>query len=128
MANVKQPHPRTREMKLRRMAARQGLALVKSRRRDPRALDFGTYWLVDANDPKPARSHAPWIGHPDGFGSLDEVEAFLNRPVNTPITRFPQRSAVTGGAGLVRTRGRALLLTDAEGRVIEPEPDERPER
>jgi hypothetical protein len=39
---------KVRENRLRRMAARQGLQLVKSRRRDPRALDYGTYWLVDA--------------------------------------------------------------------------------
>lgn len=35
------------ENKLRRMADRQGLMLQKSRRRDPRAVDFGTYQLVD---------------------------------------------------------------------------------
>jgi hypothetical protein len=40
---------KVRENRLRRMAARQGLQLVKSRRRDPRALDYGTYWLVDAS-------------------------------------------------------------------------------
>jgi hypothetical protein len=39
---------RTREQRLRRMADRQGLRLVKSRRRDPRALDYGDYMLVDA--------------------------------------------------------------------------------
>jgi hypothetical protein len=38
---------RTREQRLRRMAERQGLALVKSRRRDPFAKDYGLYWLVD---------------------------------------------------------------------------------
>ena len=35
------------ENKLRRMAQRQGLQLLKSRRRDPRATDYGTYMLVD---------------------------------------------------------------------------------
>jgi hypothetical protein len=35
----------------RRMAERQGLMLHKSRRRDPRALDFGRYWLTPRNDP-----------------------------------------------------------------------------
>ena len=39
---------KVRENRLRRMASRQGLQLVKSRRRDTRALDYGTYWLVDA--------------------------------------------------------------------------------
>lgn len=39
---------KVRENRLRRAAARQGLRLEKSRRRDPRALDFGAWWLVDA--------------------------------------------------------------------------------
>lgn len=39
---------RTREQGLRRMAARQGLRLVKSRTRDPHAIDYGKYWLIGA--------------------------------------------------------------------------------
>jgi hypothetical protein len=39
---------KVRENRLRRMAERQGLRLVKSRRRDPRAIDYGTYMLVNA--------------------------------------------------------------------------------
>ncbi len=35
------------ENKLRRMAARQGLQVVKARRIDPRAIDYGTYSLAD---------------------------------------------------------------------------------
>ena len=41
------------ENRLRRMADRQGFRLVKSRRRDPRARDFGTYSLVDENGDSP---------------------------------------------------------------------------
>jgi hypothetical protein len=41
---------KTRETRLRRMAQRQGLQLVKSRRRDPRATDYGTYVLADENN------------------------------------------------------------------------------
>ncbi len=33
--------------KLRRMADRQGLKLVKSKRRDPLAVDYNLFWLVD---------------------------------------------------------------------------------
>jgi hypothetical protein len=47
------------------MAARQGLQLIKSRRRDPRALDYGTYWLVDASGVEVAR------------GDVDAIEARL---------------------------------------------------
>jgi hypothetical protein len=35
------------ENRLRRAADRQGLRIVKSRRRDPRAIDYGSYWLLD---------------------------------------------------------------------------------
>jgi hypothetical protein len=39
-----------RENRLRRVAERQGLRLRKSRRRDPRAIGYGTYDLVQARD------------------------------------------------------------------------------
>ncbi len=35
------------ENRLRRAADRQGLRLAKSHRRDPRAADYGQYWLMD---------------------------------------------------------------------------------
>jgi hypothetical protein len=38
---------KVRENRLRRVAERRGLRLEKSRRRDPRAIDWGTYQLVD---------------------------------------------------------------------------------
>jgi len=62
---------KVRENRLRRMADRQGLKLVKSRRRDPSYYDYGAFWLVN-----------PWsntieAGHPDFGMSLDEVEAAL---------------------------------------------------
>ena len=58
---------KVRENRLRRAAGRQGLTLSRSRRRDPRALDFGRYWLSRDGVVKSA---------PDGI-TLDEVEAFL---------------------------------------------------
>ena len=62
---------KVRENRLRRMAQRQGLILQKSRRRDPRAPDFGTYWLVDRN--------YNTIVAGESFGmDLDAVEAALN--------------------------------------------------
>lgn len=39
---------KVRENKLRRMAERQGLVLVKSRRRDERSIDYGKFMIVDA--------------------------------------------------------------------------------
>jgi hypothetical protein len=42
---------KVRENRLRRMAERQGVRLVKSRRRDPRAVGFGRYQLDDGTAP-----------------------------------------------------------------------------
>ena len=53
--------------RLRRMAARQGYELRKTRRVDPRATDYGTSQLVPAK------------GKPRDFPSIEAVEEFLTR-------------------------------------------------
>lgn len=58
---------RVYENRLRRMAARQGLRLYKSRRRDPRAYDWNTYEIGDVNN----NMVAGWLL------SLDDVERYL---------------------------------------------------
>lgn len=58
---------RVRENRLRRMAARQGYQMHKTRRIDPRAKDYGTYQLV------------PEKGKPREFASIDDLEKFLTR-------------------------------------------------
>jgi hypothetical protein len=64
---------KVRENRLRRMAERQGLALHKSRRRDPLALDYGTYQLVD-----PYRNALVAGDTNHGYGlDLDDVEEHL---------------------------------------------------
>ena len=60
---------KTREIRLRRTAERQGLKLHKSRRRDQRALDYGGHWLI-------ARNGAVKVGGEHGT-TLDQVEAHL---------------------------------------------------
>lgn len=61
---------KVRENRLRRMADRQGLMLQKSRRRDPRAVDYGSYWLVD--------TYGNYLVAGGEFGmSLDDVEEYL---------------------------------------------------
>jgi hypothetical protein len=40
-------YDKIRDNRLRRMAARQGMTLTRSRRRDPQARDYGMYWLTD---------------------------------------------------------------------------------
>ncbi len=67
---------KVRENRLRRAAKRQDLALHKSRRRDPRATDYGCYKLVDIY------TNAVVIGagrHGRISASLNEIEKFLNR-------------------------------------------------
>jgi len=61
---------RTREDRLRRMAAVQGFALRKSGRRDSRAPDYGRWCLSNPN------RNAVVLENVD----LDEVEAWLNLP------------------------------------------------
>jgi hypothetical protein len=64
---------KARENRLRRVAARQGLRLVKSRRRDPQAADYGTFVLIDRNNVVAVGSEgadAPSL-------SLDDVENYL---------------------------------------------------
>lgn len=69
---------KVRENRLRRMADRQGLRLMKSRARDPRSLTFDCYTLIDArtgflvNVDDPLRR-----GYP--FDNLDQVEDLANR-------------------------------------------------
>ena len=67
---------RSREARLRSTAERQGLRLFKSKRRDPRAIDYGTYILVDVT------TNTVVCGGTDGgFQNgldLDAVEQALN--------------------------------------------------
>ncbi|MBF0321785.1 MAG: hypothetical protein HQL62_02385 [Magnetococcales bacterium] len=66
-----------KENRLRRMAKRQGLCLKKSRRRDPRAVDFDGYMLVDAYE------NFVVVGGGAFFFSatLEDVEDYLTRPL-----------------------------------------------
>ena len=63
-----------RENRLRRVADRQGLRLEKSRRRDPRAIDYGMYMLVDPSTNTVVYG-AEGTGRPNL--SIDAVEAWL---------------------------------------------------
>ncbi len=66
---------KVRENRLRRVADRRGFRLVKSRSRDPRAVDFGLYALIDqrhggaVNPAIAQRWTCSW--------SLDEVADYL---------------------------------------------------
>jgi len=60
---------KVRENRLRRAAGRQGLRLIKSRRRDPRAVDYGRYWITG--------EHRMLLTSEYGV-TLDEVEEYLS--------------------------------------------------
>jgi hypothetical protein len=57
---------KVRENRVRRMAQRQEMSVRKSRRRDPWAIDFGVYRLVDVRG-----------NYLVCEGSLDDIEAHL---------------------------------------------------
>ncbi|MDN5771128.1 MAG: hypothetical protein L0H24_09570 [Microlunatus sp.] len=64
---------KVRVNRLRRAAQRQGLRLEKSRSRDPRAIGYGTYHLVNL-----ATNTLEVYGNGHGFGlNLDEIETAL---------------------------------------------------
>ena len=58
---------KVRENRLRRMAKRQGLHLVKNGRRDPRAIGYGTWCIVHTADSR--------VEVEDCY--IDTVEAYL---------------------------------------------------
>lgn len=64
---------KVRENRLRRALARQGYGLTKSRRRDPRAYDFGAFWVVDPD------TNSVVAGDEKVGMTLDEIEAWANR-------------------------------------------------
>ena len=65
-----------RENRLRRMAERQGFVLRKSRRRDPRAVDYRRFYLTDRLSGEIVSGYRPGLG-PEY--TLDEIEAYLTR-------------------------------------------------
>ena len=69
---------RVRERRIRRMAERQGYKLSRSARRDPRALDYGKYSLIDLRTR--TRLFADELSN---YGAtLDQIEAFLTRDLD----------------------------------------------
>jgi hypothetical protein len=68
---------RVRENRARRVAERRGLTLSRCRRRDPLALGFGLYKVLDTST-----GQSVFGDGPGGFAAtLDEVETFLSRPL-----------------------------------------------
>lgn len=73
------PHAdKVRENRLRRMAGRQRVEMIKSHRRDPLAWDYGLYWLIapSLGEVIGATGSPGMVGDPPGL-TLDEVERWL---------------------------------------------------
>jgi hypothetical protein len=104
---------KVRENRLRRMAYRQGLRLVKSRRRDPRALDYGSYALFDAETGQALPGAV--LGARLRF-TLDDVETYLTTPVPAML-----------GHGAVN-RESARNRDAAQGAALNPRRRSRPPR
>jgi hypothetical protein len=64
-----------RENRARRIAERRGYRLEKSRRRDPRATDYGRYQLIDAATNTVATIGGPWITLPEVERQLEILSA-----------------------------------------------------
>lgn len=70
---MEQRREKVRENRMRRVAARRGLHLEKSRGRDPGALGYGGYMIVDV-----AGNYVVAGASPYGFAlDLDGVEKYL---------------------------------------------------
>ncbi len=66
---------KVRENKLRRKAARMGYRVSKSRSRDPDAMDFGLYAIID--NQTNGLMHASLADHWSHALTLDQVEHWL---------------------------------------------------
>jgi hypothetical protein len=66
---------KVREDRLRRVANRRGLRLLKSRRRDPQAVDHGRYILVDATTNVVV--YGVWNNN-WAEATLDQIEEYLS--------------------------------------------------
>jgi hypothetical protein len=74
------PAEKTRENRLRRMAQRQAMMVRKSRRRDPLAVDYDSYWLVSLTD------NVLVAGGDFGL-TIDDLEAELTKPRRRHVTK-----------------------------------------
>lgn len=67
-------HPKTTENRCRRVAARRGVTITKTRRRDPEAIDYHGYMILDLRG-KPVAGNVPY---PYSF-TLENVVDWLER-------------------------------------------------
>lgn len=70
---------RSTEQTCRRRAARQGLALHGTNRKDPLALGYGNFYLVPADTPRHLRRSAHLLGGQWG-SPIEDIAAYLATP------------------------------------------------
>lgn len=106
------------ENKLRRSAERQGFRLERSRARDPRALGYGTYQLVD-NQTNTLASYSLQSGY--GL-DLSDVATFLFEDIAVHVDIAGTMSFNdTGGEPIVTWRGTASNALGTELGVSLPD-------
>lgn len=66
-------YEKARENRLRRIAKRQGYLLMKCRFRNPEALEYGRFWIIDPL----ANAIVSGFGGWNHTASLDDIEGFL---------------------------------------------------
>jgi hypothetical protein len=131
------------ENRLRREALRQGWLLVKSRRRDPRAHDYGLYVLVaDKAGNRMPGSQASVSEFAAGAGmTLAEVEKTLSNDLHTrmraehldELRRLeaepgPPMAASIASDGQLRVTGPAVgdeVIVEVRGKIVDQLPDGR---
>jgi len=113
---------KTRENRARRAAERRGLRLERSRRRDPQAIGYGRYQLIDV-----ATNTVTSLGGVGGWLTLDQAEAQLRMVItdqSPAVSRLARAVAVvamgiTPAAGLdPRTLSRLLPSVQAAASLI----------
>ena len=111
------------ENRLRRAAERQGFRLEKSRRRDPRAIDYGTYALVEG--PPPAPGGENWRSRQLVAVALDleDLARFLFEKINVHIDHSPEGSMTIGDNGEPILHYSSFCSTGAKDKRGRPIPD-----
>jgi hypothetical protein len=82
-----------RENRARRIAERRGYRLEKSRRRDPRATDYGRYQLIDAATGTVASIGGPWLTLHEAERQLDILSA-VDEPNDVRLIQAVARLAM----------------------------------
>ena len=110
---------KVREDRVRRIAHRWGMRLIKSRRRDPQAVGFGTYWIAKDVPPELRDSirgsevvYAPAASDDDSKpcqmapvgATLDEVEEYFEVGMGVGVGN-KRRTGIEPLIGVLKTEG-----------------------